>query len=612
MRTLAELIRHWAQEDGVRNPQAEETDYGCRYHFSTEIEQAPYDLYFDGIDRERLILFSMYPKDDTVPQVRGPAVSHLLSLINSRRLRSGNFELTNTPRVRYRNAIAAIGDELDTNQVLAIIDAGIDAFQHAMPLIRKVAFAGFSAEAVMTDVDEAREFLEASRVESDAPPSWRDFPGSTVIQHWAAAVRAALDRGTDSSIEDWRLIGPAIGIEHPFHRIGESLARRIAADCGVPLHVVAADELKRLKDNLRSLESVAPLLVHLEAGAWQDTKDTDKDEDDPEGREQVMSFLRAFNPAHPVLVMTVARSMENIAAPLRRSGSFDRWFELPPITPPVQGELFLDLVGREHCAPSLTQAPAKVGKLLDRNFDAPEQRKLAALRMRRKQLELGRPLEFLDLVNMDSQGLLESDSMLIEDEKLRQRVAWHEAGHAAIALLDSAGQDVPEFTSIIPHGSSSGVVVNSVDYHYASVGKRTYADLCHSIRVSLAGRAAEETIFGGGGISNGCRGDLANSFRQASDAFASWGFMPGMDGDVPSENNLAVILGTPTPSEYAHIETMVREFLATQYRIVREQLAAHRALLAAIQAQLLETAILDQQEMAQLYRSLSRQDSCVS
>ena len=597
------LFKQWALEDGAENPQVEVNDKSCtvEYTFVASVDAEDYGMFFNGFENDRLLALSMYHRQDTVPQERGSEIARLLNLINDQQLKRGNFELTDNDRVRFRDQIASIGEELPYDIMDAMVQHGMRRFGDALPKIRKVALAGFSAEAAMADPDDTSEFLETTRVKSDDVPSWQHFPGAEVIQRWAASVRSALDRGTDTSIEDWQLIGPAIGIEHPFYRIGESLAQRIAADCGIPLHVIAADDLKTLKDNLRSLETVAPILVYLEAGAWQKFKEEDKDGDDPEGREQVMALLRAFNPAHPVFVMTVARSMGEIAATLRRSSAFDRWFELPPITPQAQGELFLDLVGRERCGPSLTQSPAKVGKLLDRSFDAPELRKLAALRMRRKHAELGRHLEFLDLVNMDSQGLLESDSMLIEDEKLRQRVAWHEAGHATMALLDSDGQDIPEFTSIIPHGSSNGVVVDSVDYHYTSTGNRTYAAVCHGIRVSLAGRAAEEVVFGPAEISNGCRGDLASSYRLASDAFASWGFMPGMDGKVPSENNLAVILGTPTPSEYAHLETMVREFLAAQYRLVRAQLTSNRPLLAAIHMRLMETAILDQQEMAQLY-----------
>ena len=78
-----------------------------------------------------------------------------------------------------------------------------------------------------------------------------------------------------------------------------------------------------------------------------------------------------------------------------------------------------------------------------------------------------------------------------------------------------------------------------------------------------------------------------------------------MDREGGAALNLAVVDVDDdgfTVSEAAHVEGMVRTFLATEYGAVRDVLQAHRTLLDAMTDALLRDGLLDQGAMAELVR----------
>lgn len=608
MTTIADLILDWARKDGCSDPQIELAEDGqyAQYSFSLSRSDVAYKAWFDADEQAGLLVLSLYSIEKVQPS-RRDAVAQVLTWLNDCKLKVGNFELSaEHGQLKFRVGMPVVADHAAPPMLDTLLESGLTAFEQSMPVICAVATAGFSpAAAMMASEAECPDFVAMKKVDDSAAPPWSRFEGSGVIQAWASQLRDVLALGEAASAEGWQLVGPAVLIEHEYPRAALDLAKRIAADCNLPLAIVEADEIANLPDAEGAFERMAPVLLYLEPGDWQQEKEGEKDETAATARAKVLALLSAFNPAHPVICITALRSANELPVPLRRRGNFDRRFALPSVSPSLAGKLFLDLVGRERCASSMVDNAAKVGKLLSREFEGPEGRRLAALRMKRLHVMLGRPLEFLDLVEMDASGLSEGDKKDLDGDSLRKRVAWHEAGHAAISILDSEGRDVPEFVSIFPCASYFGVVVSSVNFNFACLDTYTYADFCHSVRVSLGGRAAEELLFGRAGVSSGCRSDLERCTRLANDAFAFWGFAPDMDAESGNEGNLAIIFGTPSPSEYAHVERLVREFLAEQYRLVKNLLQANRALLDEIYVRLMTSAVLDQGDMESICRSVN-------
>ncbi len=426
-------------------------------------------------------------------------------------------------------------------------------------------------------------------------PGWESHPGTLNLQGWAKELKRAIAERANQ--DAWALVGHGAIIEHDDPQRARHLLRRIAADAGVNFSNVPADSVLDLPlGRVDPFQSMAPMLVYLEPGAWMLEKECGDEE--AKFRNHLVSRLQAFDSDHPVVFVTTAQTVADVAEDLRSVGAMDRRFSVATLPTDFMGSEFIDLVGRELCAGSLTNEPSKVGKLVSAH-KSDRARGLAALAMRRLANREQRAVEFIDLVNFSVRGTVESDAKPLGSEAIRMQVAYHEAGHAVVAILDSSGQNIPEYSTIIAGSGFQGAVVES--YAYALNHQLTYQAFRHSIRISLAGRAAEHIFVGAENVSSGAAEDLEEASRYASKAFATFGFAPDMGTAENAAANLAVVFDDPTPSEFQRVELLVRSFLTKEYGVVMNKLTAHRRLLDAIANRLISNPVVDQRELELLY-----------
>jgi cell division protease FtsH len=107
--------------------------------------------------------------------------------------------------------------------------------------------------------------------------------------------------------------------------------------------------------------------------------------------------------------------------------------------------------------------------------------------------------------------------VMTDDEK--KMTAYHEAGHAIVAVHEPASDPIHKAT-IIPRGRALGMVMrlperDSYSYHR----DKMYANLA----VSMGGRVAEELIFGYDKVSSGASSDIQYATRLARDMVTQWG-----------------------------------------------------------------------------------------
>jgi cell division protease FtsH len=120
------------------------------------------------------------------------------------------------------------------------------------------------------------------------------------------------------------------------------------------------------------------------------------------------------------------------------------------------------------------------------------------------------------------------------------------------------------------------------------------------VRVSLAGRAAEELMFGPSRVANGAMSDLENATRMTYRAFTEWGYAPAMSTPEASRSNLAVVVDTPAPAEIEHNLALTRRFLDEEYTHVLTTLRQHRAFLEAVRDRLLVDPVVDRAELTEI------------
>ena len=187
-------------------------------------------------------------------------------------------------------------------------------------------------------------------------------------------------------------------------------------------------------------------------------------------------------------------------------------------------------------------------------------------------------------------------------ESARRRTAYHEAGHACIAIIASGGSNVPDYASIVPARDFAGIVIESLAFHDAQEDF-TFENLLLRTRIALAGRAGEEMIFGARLVSSGANSDLAHATRISFRMFAHSGFHPGMESGESSATNLAVLpRGDVDPVQYQRVNRAVRTFLARQYDHVLATLREHRSLVDEVASRLMWDPVIDQEEMRAIAR----------
>ena len=125
-----------------------------------------------------------------------------------------------------------------------------------------------------------------------------------------------------------------------------------------------------------------------------------------------------------------------------------------------------------------------------------------------------------DFAEAIEKTLLGSERKLMLSELDRERIAYHESGHALLGLLVPGADPVKKVT-IVPRGQALGVTLQSpVDDRF------NYAEDYLRARMvgALGGRAAERLIYGV--VTTGAENDLQQVTRIAHEMVVRWGMSP--------------------------------------------------------------------------------------
>jgi Peptidase family M41 len=433
--------------------------------------------------------------------------------------------------------------------------------------------------------------------------SLQDFRHIGAINEWAAQIKTAV---LSKSIDQWNLVGHAVVFVHKNEEEMRDLSMHIAHTLEFNFVELSIGEVKEELVNFSLPSSMAPSIIYLEFGEWlkplhKNKLESEADHENWNLQQSLIKVIRSFDPSNPVIFVLSTADLSEMNPELRQVGIFDRRFELPDPTLQEIGEDFLKLVGLEHCGASLTSNYKKVGKLIDLEFDDFRRQGLVALALKRIASFQGRQVEFIDLVDFAMRGTAEADRWREESEELFNIVAAHEAGHATVAIIDSEHQNIPEYASAFPEKTYNGVVTDSYAFASNKSGRLSYRDYRHKIRVALAGRAAEQLVFGNENVTvKGASSDLEKATSLCRGMFGFYGISSDMENEACGGKNLCVVISEPSPSEMSRVEKMTQEYLENQYQIVFKMLQTHRVLFDSLMNSLRDKRILTQDEISQL------------
>ena len=436
-------------------------------------------------------------------------------------------------------------------------------------------------------------------------PEWADLGRVNVIKKWANEIIEGSSMVL--SREGWELIGIAVTLIHDDVEHCQKICARVARDISFEFVRVNSNDVESFfSRSINKLDQAfKPTLVYLEPGEWMKSQE-DASSQIVDIQKKVQSQIESFDPSEPVLFVTSTSNYSELSADLRKAGYFDRRFIVLKPTLEEVGTNFLKMVGEDNCSKSFKESLGKIGKLLDLEFDDKRRQELIALTLKRIGKKESRKLEFADLVYLSTQGSAESDEYPKRSSEFHRKIAVHEAGHAVVAMIDSAGKNIPEYVSILESENYNGVVADSMSYHLSKHKSRTYADIRHQIRVSLAGRVAEHLVYGSENISiASATDDLRKATELCFYMFSSRGVSNDMESLEGACSNLTIEREEDKPFNLKRTEAIARTYLADQYKIVHETLVRNRILFNSIVDQLMTGAILDQRDLCQITRDIT-------
>ena len=197
---------------------------------------------------------------------------------------------------------------------------------------------------------------------------------------------------------------------------------------------------------------------------------------------------------------------------------------------------------------------------------------------------------------------MERKSMVISEEE-RRVTAYHEAGHAVVALR-IPGLDPLHKVTIVPRGRALGITASipEEDRH-----NYTRAWLVGQLRMLFGGRVAEEMIFGKEKITTGAGNDIERATSIARRMVTQFGMSDAIGPMTVGDQEQEVFLGRDighrrevSEKTAQLVDSEVKRILDDAFRYARETLEENRDLLESIAAALLERETLDAEEIEAL------------
>ncbi len=206
-----------------------------------------------------------------------------------------------------------------------------------------------------------------------------------------------------------------------------------------------------------------------------------------------------------------------------------------------------------------------------------------------------------DLEDAKDQVMLgaERRSMVLSESE-RRLTAWHEAGHAVIALR-IPGLDPVHKITIVPRGRALGVTA-SLPEEDRHAYRRDY--LIAQLAMLFGGRAAEELVFGKEKVTTGAGNDIERATGIARRMVAQFGMSEEIGLMAVGDSEQEVFLGRELVQRRAISESVaqrvdheVKRLLDEAYVTAMKTIAENRELLDHIAEALLERETLDREEI---------------
>jgi cell division protease FtsH len=390
------------------------------------------------------------------------------------------------------------------------------------------------------------------------------------------------------------------------------LARAVAGEAGVPFFSMSAAEFvemivgvgaARVRDLFKQARENAPAIIFIDEldaiGRARGQMAIGGSSEQEQTLNQILTEMDGFSSREGIIVLAATNQPDVLDRALLRPGRFDR--RVVVNLPDKNGR---EAILKVHTRKVPLAADVDLAQLaaITPGFSGADLKNLvneAALLAARRARDNVQQQDFLD--SLEKIVLGPARPILLSPAD-RERIAYHEGGHAILGLVVPGADPVNRIT-IVPRGQALGVTYQRPDsdrYNYPEAYLRA------RIVGMLGGRAAEEIVYGT--KTTGAESDIEQATALARQMVTRWGMSEriGMVQLAPRDNPYLNAPGAYTGSKpfsedtAKAIDAEVRRIIGESHEQALSLLAQHRTQLDALAQALLARETLNEEEILEV------------
>ena len=388
-------------------------------------------------------------------------------------------------------------------------------------------------------------------------------------------------------------------------------ARAVAGEANVPFFTISGSDFvemfvgvgaSRVRDMFEQAKKNAPCIIFIDeidaVGRHRGAGLGGGNDEREQTLNQLLVEMDGFEANEGIIIIAATNRPDVLDPALLRPGRFDRQIVVP--LPDVNGrEKILKVhVRKVPLSPDVELRTVARGTPGFSGADLMNLVNEAALMAARRGKRIVTMSEFEDAKDKVMMGAERRSMVMSEDEK--RLTAYHEAGHAVVALSVPASDPVHKAT-IIPRGRALGLVMRLPEGDRLS---KRYIEFTSDLAVAMGGRVAEELVFGKENITSGASSDIEQATRMARAMVTRLGYSDELGTVAYGDNNDEVFLGmsmgrtrTVSESTAQTIDAEVRRLVHTGQEDARKILTDKREGLETVAKALLEYETLTGDEI---------------
>ena len=350
--------------------------------------------------------------------------------------------------------------------------------------------------------------------------------------------------GLDSAKHDLREVIEYLKNPDKFRRLGAALpkgilmmgppgtgktllAKATAAEAGVPFFSISGSEFVemfvgvgagRVRSMFQQAREKAPALIFVDeidsVGRVRGTGVGGGNDEREQTLNQILAEMDGFEPTEPIIVLAATNRPDVLDPALLRPGRFDRKISLELPQKKARLQILQVHTRKKPVAPTV-DLEQLAGRTI--GFSGADLENLvneAALHAANTDKE---QIDQADFEYAHDKIILGSERQDLLNDRDKQRIAYHEAGHALLSLFLPNADPLAKIT-IIPRGRALGVTETMPAEDRINYTQEFLEDrLC----VFMGGRCAEKVVFGN--ASSGAADDLKQCTRLARRMITQWG-----------------------------------------------------------------------------------------